>query len=98
MRPILDGQFDEPRRVDPALLKAVARARCWFDEVASGHVRSLVEIARRGPSEALRTLLARLALLAPNIVAGVTEDHTFGGTIYLQMLMDNRASTADVVE
>ena len=30
---------------DPALLKAFARARGWFEELASGRVRSLVEIA-----------------------------------------------------
>ena len=35
-----------PRKVDSALLKAVARARVWFDELASGRVRSLAEIAR----------------------------------------------------
>jgi len=36
-----------PRKVDPALLKAVARAKTWFEELASGRVRSLTDIARR---------------------------------------------------
>ena len=47
MRIILDGQFQTQQQVDPALLKGIARARCWFEEVASGRTRSLVEIARR---------------------------------------------------
>ena len=46
MRLILNGG-DEPRKPDPALLKAFARARGWFEELASGRVRSLAEIARR---------------------------------------------------
>jgi site-specific DNA recombinase len=46
MRLIINGG-DEPRKPDPALLKAFARARVWFDELVSGRVRSLVEIACR---------------------------------------------------
>jgi hypothetical protein len=46
MRLVINGG-DEPRKPDPALLKAFARARRWFEELASGRVRSLVEIARR---------------------------------------------------
>jgi len=38
---------DLPRKVDPALLKAVARSKVWFEELASGRVRSLADIARR---------------------------------------------------
>jgi hypothetical protein len=47
MRIVIDGQRQAPQQVDPALLKALARARCWFEEVASGRVQSLLEIARR---------------------------------------------------
>jgi hypothetical protein len=35
-----------PRKADPALLKAVARARHWFEEIDSDRVRS-AEVARR---------------------------------------------------
>jgi hypothetical protein len=42
MRLIVNGG-DEPRNPDPALLKAFARARGWFEELASGRVGSLVE-------------------------------------------------------
>jgi hypothetical protein len=44
----LDGVSTYPRHVvDPALLKAVARSRAWFEELASGQVRSLADVARR---------------------------------------------------
>ncbi|MGA8058528.1 MAG: recombinase family protein, partial [Candidatus Binataceae bacterium] len=45
-RIIIAAGDEPPRKVDSALLKAVARARMWFDELASGRVRSLAEIAR----------------------------------------------------
>jgi hypothetical protein len=55
MRIVIDGQAQVPQHVDPALLKALARATCWFEEVASGRAQSLFEIARReGPPQALR--------------------------------------------
>src|SRR5262245_39719745 len=34
-----------PRSADPALLRAVARARRWFEEIACGRIRSSAEIA-----------------------------------------------------
>jgi DNA invertase Pin-like site-specific DNA recombinase len=46
-RIILEGSEDSSRNVDPALLKAIARATQWFEELASGRVRSLAEVARR---------------------------------------------------
>jgi Protein of unknown function (DUF2924)/Recombinase len=54
-RIIIAAGNEPPRKVDSALLKAVARARVWFDELASGRVHSLAEIARkRGYCQALR--------------------------------------------
>jgi hypothetical protein len=61
-----------PRTVDPALLKAVAQARVWFDELGSGRVRSLAEIARReGTAKRYVERLARLAFVAPAIVEAI---------------------------
>jgi len=40
-RIVIAAGDDLPRKVDPALLKAVARSRGWFEELASGSVRSL---------------------------------------------------------
>ena len=63
-----------PRRVDPPLLKAVARARVWFDELASGRVRSLAEVARsEGIAKRYVERLARLAFVAPAIVEAICQ-------------------------
>jgi hypothetical protein len=71
MRLIVNGG-DEPRTPDPALLKAFARARGWFDELASGHVRSLVEIARReGVAKHYVTRLTKLAFASPAFVEAI---------------------------
>jgi hypothetical protein len=89
MRIILDGQPQAPQ-VDPALLKAIARARYWFEEVASGRVRSLVEIARRqGLPKRYVTRLARLAFVSPVVAEAVAAGRAPAG-INLQMLVDGR--------
>jgi len=65
---------EPPRRVDPALLKAVARAKAWFDELASGRVRSLAEVARNeGIAKRYVERLARLAFVAPAIVEAICQ-------------------------
>ena len=73
-RIIIAAGDDLPRKVDPALLKAVARSRGWFEELASGSVRSLAEIARR-ESIAVRYVerLSRLAFVAPRIVEAICQ-------------------------
>jgi DNA invertase Pin-like site-specific DNA recombinase len=70
---IVIGCSTEPARtVDHALLKAVARARVWFDELASGRVRSLAEVARReGIMRGYVERLAPLAFVAPAIVEAI---------------------------
>ena len=75
-RIIIAAGDDLPRKVDPALLKAVARSRGWFEELASGSVRSLAEIARR-ESISVRYVerLSRLAFTAPSIVEAICRGH-----------------------
>ena len=60
--------------VDLPLLKAVARAHCWFDEISTGKAASLAEIAAR-ERLAVRYVgrLIRLAFLAPDIVESIVE-------------------------
>jgi len=73
-RIILTEGEDLPRKVDPALLKAVARSKAWFEELASGRVRSLTDIARRekiAPRYVER--LSRLAFAAPRIVEAICQ-------------------------
>jgi site-specific DNA recombinase len=65
---------EPPREVDPALLKAVARARVWFDELASGRARSLAEVARNeGIAKRYVERLSRLAFVAPAIVESICQ-------------------------
>jgi site-specific DNA recombinase len=91
MRLIINGG-DEPRKPDPALLKAFARARGWFEELASGRVRSLVEIARReGLAKRYVTRVTKLAFVSPTFVAAIAVGNTPLGT-NLQMLMDGRVA------
>jgi site-specific DNA recombinase len=73
-RIILTEGEDLARKVDPALLKAVARSRAWFEELASGRVRSLTDIARRekiAPRYVER--LSRLSFVAPRIVEAICQ-------------------------
>jgi site-specific DNA recombinase len=91
MRLIINGG-GEPRKPDPALLKAFARARGWFEELASGSVRSLVEIARReGLAKRYVTRLTKLAFASPRFVEGIAEGCMPAKT-NLQMLMDAGAA------
>ncbi|MGD0076601.1 MAG: hypothetical protein ABSD31_20070 [Candidatus Binataceae bacterium] len=90
MRIILEGQLQVPQQVDPALLKAIARARCWFEEVVSGRTQSLVDIARReGLPKRYVTRLARLAFVSPVVAQAVAAGRAPAG-INLQMLIDGR--------
>ena len=90
MRLIINGG-DEPRKPDPALLKAFARAHGWFEELASGQVRSLVEIARReGRAKRYVTRLAKLAFVSPVFVEAIAEGNAPSSDLNLQMLMDGR--------
>ncbi len=60
--------------VDLSLLKAVARAHRWFDEISTGKARSLAAIAaREGLNVRYVGRLIRLAFLAPNIVESIVE-------------------------
>jgi site-specific DNA recombinase len=71
-RIIMAADGDPPRKVDPALLKAVARSRVWFEELAAGRVRSLADIARReGIAKRYVERLSHLAFVAPGIVEAI---------------------------
>jgi site-specific DNA recombinase len=59
-------------KVDQVLLKAVARAHCWFAELINGRSASMVAIAKR--EGAIRHRLTRLAFLAPELVEGLSKD------------------------
>ena len=59
-------------RCDPALVKAIARGRVWFDELVSGRARSLQELAKRdGISRRYIRRLVGLAFLSPQLVEAI---------------------------
>lgn len=68
------GADERPIRSDPALLKMVARAHCWFEELALGRTASAYEIAHRaGVSSRYVQRLLPLALLAPRVLEAIVE-------------------------
>ena len=75
-RLVLPGlaQQDCSSRCDPALSKAIARGRAWFEELATGRARSLQELAKRdGISRRYIRRLISLAFLSPQLVEAILE-------------------------
>jgi site-specific DNA recombinase len=61
-----------PSRCDPTLLKAIARGRAWFEELAAGRARSLRELAERdGITRRYVRRLIDLAFLSPELVEAI---------------------------
>ncbi len=73
MRMVLEADLT-PDRVDLPLLKAVARARRWSQDLLSGRVRSIGELAKReGIDRRSVRRLIRLGFLSPRIVEAIAE-------------------------
>lgn len=63
-------------RVDPALLKAVARAHVWSGILATGEVTSIEELADRVQQDrGYVARVIRLAFLAPSIITRILDGH-----------------------
>ena len=61
-------------RCDPAPIKAIARGRAWFEELATGRARSLQELAKReGISRRYIRRLIGLAFLSPELVEAILQ-------------------------
>jgi hypothetical protein len=61
-------------KCDPVLVKAIARGRAWFDELAAGRVRSLHELALRdGITRRYIRRLVGLAFLSPKLVETILQ-------------------------
>jgi site-specific DNA recombinase len=74
MRLVIDGSGSSPSRLDPILLKAVARAFRWFEALATRQARSVAELtAREGVNERYIRSLMHLAFLAPEVVEAITQ-------------------------
>ena len=67
-------QQNHSSRCDPALIKAIARGRAWFEELATGRARSLQELAKRdGISRRYIRRLIGLAFLSPHLVEAILQ-------------------------
>ncbi|HLO79246.1 MAG TPA: recombinase family protein [Magnetospirillum sp.] len=72
MRLVIDDGRAATAKADPALLKAILRARAWFDDLIAGRISSLAAIAKRdGLSDSYVGHLLPLAFLAPDIVEAI---------------------------
>ena len=68
------GYHSHDVRNDPALIKAIARGRAWFEELATGRARSLSELAKRDRiSRRYIRRLVSLAFLSPRLVEAVLQ-------------------------
>jgi site-specific DNA recombinase len=66
------AQPKQSSRCDPALIKAVARGRAWFEELATGRARSLQVLAKcDGVSRGYIRRLVGLAFLSPELVEAI---------------------------
>jgi hypothetical protein len=74
LRLVIAGAHTPRPKVDLALLKAVGRARRWFDQLASGRATSLAAIgSQEGISVRYVGRLIRLAFLAPPLVEMIAQ-------------------------
>jgi hypothetical protein len=74
MRLVIGGGGEGSRdvRVDATLIKAIVRGRNWFEQLASGRVRTFSEIAEaESVTGRYVAHLVPLAFLAPDIVARI---------------------------
>jgi site-specific DNA recombinase len=74
LRLVIGAGSGSSPKVDSAILKAIARAHRWFDDLVSGRSTSMVEIGRReGVSKRYVSRMIRLAFLAPAIVERIVD-------------------------
>ena len=68
------AQPSHSARCDPALIKAIARGRAWFEELATGRARSLQALAKRdGITGRYVRRLVGLAFLRPRLVEEILQ-------------------------
>lgn len=68
-RLIIEGESEMPCNRDAALIKTIARAISWFDDLASGRVKDFSDLGRKeGLTRSVVGRICSLAFLAPDIV------------------------------
>lgn len=74
MRMVLGGPAEPNTYTDPGLIKAVRNAHRWFEEIATGKVKSMAEIARRERlDKRFASRVLYLAFLSPRIVEAILD-------------------------
>jgi len=74
LRLVVNGDRGKAQKADPALLKAIARAHRWFDDLVMRRAASMAEIGKReGLPKNYVSWLIRLAFLAPEIVEAIIQ-------------------------
>lgn len=87
-RLVIPGEAPAAPRIDPALLRALARGYQWFGELASGKAVSTKQIAaREGLSHSYVRHTTPLGLLAPKVVEAICAGQ-HGVTLSAERLKD----------
>jgi len=74
LRLVIQNEPPSSSKADLVLLKTIARAQRWFDQLLSGEAKSLTAIAtREGLNYRFVGKIIRLAFLAPEIVEAIAE-------------------------
>jgi hypothetical protein len=74
LRLVIQNEQPAKSKVDVVLMKYIARAQKWFDQLLSGEVKSLSAIAaREGLNYRFVGKIIRLAFLSPEIVEAIAE-------------------------
>jgi hypothetical protein len=74
MKFIIDGNSKMSPKMEPALVRLVARAHRWFEDLVSGRASSMVEIGKRDKiGKRHVSEIIRLAFLAPDIVKQIVN-------------------------
>jgi len=72
LRIVMEGEAASNAKLDPTLLKAIARGRRWFNDLASNRATDTLEIAKReGLRDSYVRRLVPLAFLAPSMVEAI---------------------------
>ena len=71
---VIQNELSSNSKVDLVLLKTIARAHQWFDQLLSGEAESLAAIAaREGLNYRFVGKTIRLAFLAPEIIEAIAD-------------------------
>jgi hypothetical protein len=74
---------------DPSLMKAIARGHVWFEQLASGEVATISEIARReNVTDRYVSVLLKLAFLSPELVQAAVEGRAPPGLSAKRLTLD----------